>query len=185
MKNPGCSCHWAGSFEDRRPAAGPFLMQRILASGKLHIRCRSYPLPFDSPCAARPSLTLLSVAENGPPRWEEKPCREPGGMLLRVTLPLIVCLRDACGNRFTAASEVCEEVRLQRHCPAEEAWRGTFFVQGAARLCRAECGCGKDVPLEICIEAYLVSPCALGAPCPPPCPPQKPWYPQPRFDPWQ
>ena len=185
MKHPGCSCPASGAFAGGRPPAGPFLMQRILASGNLHLRCHPYPLPFDAPCGARPPFTLLSVAEKGAPCFEEKPCCEQGCILLCVTLPLEVCLLDSGGRRFTAASQVREEIRLRQTCPPAEAWRGTFFVQGAARLCRAGCACGKNVPLDLCIEAYLVSPCAVGAPCPPPCPPQKPWYPQPRFDPWQ
>ena len=55
MKHPGCSCPASGAFAGGRPPAGPFLMQRILASGNLHLRCHPYPLPFDAPCGARPS----------------------------------------------------------------------------------------------------------------------------------
>lgn len=184
MPNKNCSCS-SGQGWDCKSPAGSFLMQRILASGALHARCRPYPLCFDTPCGVRPPLSILSVSESGPPRWEEKSCCERGCRTLCVTLPLCLTIRDPCGRHFQVSSEITEEVRLHLRCPEEEAWRGQLFVQGAARLCRAECPCGKEVPLEVRIEAYLLAPCAVGAPCPPPCPPQKPWYPQPRFDPFR
>lgn len=169
--------------------AASFLMQRILASGKINRRCQCYSLSLDTlPCQGNPPFTVIDAALGGNPIWQEIPCHERGVMLLQVTLPLVLRIRDGCGNVFTAASSLEEKIRLRIFCPEQQCWRGQIFVQAAVRLCTPAPinpeGC-FDARLDVCLEAYLLSACALRGPEKPACPPSKPWYPEPGFDPWK
>lgn len=175
---------------DRPPSPPPsgFLMQRILGSGQMHCRRKCYQLCLsclpDTGC--RP-LALADVQIGGAPIWEEAPCHEKNAVLLRVTLPLSLFLRDGtCLHRAEAAIE--ETLTLRFQCSPCQCWRGQITVQAAARLCGQGCvrenGCA-EAPLEVEMHAYLIAPCSVGASPQPCCPQQKPWYPQPRFDPYQ
>lgn len=174
----GCSCG-----ESR------FLLPKILASGKMHRHRQCYPLCLSClPREAAPPFTVADAIVCGQPVWQEIPCHERGGILLSVTLPLSLSLRDANGCPLNASSSIEEKLRLRFSCRENECWRGQIYVQGAVRLCGCgsiSCdGCG-DVPLEVMLEGYILAPCQIGSPaCPPPCPEGRPWYPQPRFDPW-
>ena len=164
-------------------------MQRILGCGKLHRRRQCYSLCLDGlSCQAQPPLSVIDAAVCGAPQWEEVPCQERGVVLLRVTVPLTLRLRDACGCFFTAESSLEEQLRIRLSCQECECWRGQIFVQAAARLCANACPCEQnccDTSLELLLEGFILAPCSVGAPCPPACPDNRPWYPQPRFDPYQ
>lgn len=183
FRRPGGPCGCPPPAPPR--PSGAFLMQRILGKGQLHKRRSCYSLCL---CAYKESdcLQLLDAAVSGNPRWEELPCHERGAVLLQVTIPLLLRIRDANGCIFTSESSLDEELRIRLSCREEEAWRGQIFVQGAVRLsgcARIQDGC-FHAPLEVFLEGFILSPCAVGPSCPPPCPEPKPWYPQPHFDPW-
>ncbi len=166
---------------------GGYLMQRILASGCLHRRRQCYPLCLRGlPEPLCPPLTVADAFVCAAPQWEETCCRDHTGLDFLVTVPLLLRLRDGAGRVSSAQSWLQENLRLCPRTPQRECWRGQVFVQAAVRLagraeCREEC---CSVPLEVLIEGYLLAPCALN-PCPDRnCPPPRPWYPQPRFDPF-
>ena len=166
---------------------GGFLMQRILAFGRLHHPRQCYSLRLAGlPCQALAPFTVTDAAVCAPPRWEEMPCRERGALLLRVTVPLTVRVQDGSGCVFTAESALEEQMRLRMYCPDSECWRGQIFVQAAVRLCGRCAGCcGEtcDVPLEVMMEGYVLASCAMGRQEPPCCPDPRPLYPQPRYGP--
>ncbi len=164
---------------------GGYLMQRILACGGIHRRRQCYPLCLNElPDQARPPITVADAAVCAAPQWEEACCRDRRGLDFLVTVPLLLRVRDGAGCICTVQSFLQERLRLCPRAPERECWRGQVYVQAAVRLC----GCAPcrenpcQVPLEVLIEGYILAPCALGAA--PFCPPQKPWYPQPRYDPW-
>ncbi len=162
---------------------GGYLMQRIIAAGRVHKRRGCYALCLDAlPCQAQYPVTVVDVCVRAAPHWEELPCAPSGGLALEVRVPLQARVRDACGHLFSVSSELAEEVCLRPLCPPMDCWRGQPAIQAAVRLagrpCPCESACPCDTPLEVLIEAYLLSPCATGSPAPA-CPPEKPWYPQP------
>ena len=170
-----------------RPA-GCFLVQRILASGRLHRRRQCYPLCLRGlPSQAREPVTVLDACADGLPRWAE--CDERGrcGWMIRVTVPLSLRVRDSAGCTYVIPSSLEEQLRLIPEGPAQQCWRGQCFVQAAVRLAGKCCPCGDSpcsVPLEVLIEGYLLSPCTVGRPDAA-CPPRLPWYPQPLYDPYR
>ena len=206
MKNPlrpsPCGCrrpppprpHWeedpCPSAQERPPlpACGGYLMQRIFAAGTLRRRvCHSLCLD-GLPCQAQAPFTVTDACLCGPPRWEEAPCRDARSLLLRVTIPVQFQVRDDCGRVYCLTDEIEENLSMRVHCPPDSRWRGQPFVQAAARMAgRASpcgCGCRCEVPLEILIEGYILAPCVMGRPDRPECPPSRPWYPQPMYDPY-
>lgn len=166
---------------------GGFLMQRIIAVGRLHRRRKCAALCLDGlPSQAQPPFTVVEVSLRALPSWEEMPRRCPQGLALLVQLPLQVRVRDGCGRTYTVSSAIEEELPLRFECPQNECWRGQPFVQAAVRLAGRACPCGGcqcDVPLEVLLEGYILAPCTLGRPSNG-CPPSRPWYPQPIFDPY-
>lgn len=182
--NPPCPCH----PNPPPQGCGSFLMQRILACGKLHRRCQCYSISLDHPpCQGNAPYTAVDAAICGNPAWQEIPCHERGGILLQVLLPLSFQLIDCNGRRFTACGTAEEQIRLHLSCPEAECWRGQFFIQAAARLCGNAQYCSDgplDAKLEIMLEAYLLTACQYNMQHTPSCPPSKPWYPQCRLNPW-
>lgn len=166
-----------------RPCGGRFLIQKVIGSGQLRQRCRSYSLCFDIPCAAREPVSVTDAQVCGEPQWEEMPCLECGTALLRVTLPLRLTLRDACGHCFEADSSLNEQVRLRYFDPCTS---GQTVVQARVRLCGGNCACKPEcgVPLAVSIDVYRTTLCPVGS-APPACPPPMPWYPEPGFDPYK
>ena len=164
-------------------------MQRILASGTAHRRRQCYPLCLPAlPDGARPPLTVLSVSVCAQPQWEETDCASHRGLAILVTVPLTVRARDACGRIYSLTTYLREELALRSRGPEAACWRGQVFVQAAVRLAgRAEIGCGSpcEIPLEVFLEGYMLAPCAVNSCGAPACPPPKPWYPQPLFDPYE
>ena len=94
----------------------------------------------------------------------------------------LVRLRDRQGCLFTARASLEETLRLRLCCPEQECWRGRIYLQAAARLCGNACPCDGDgccpARLELCLEGFLLLPCAAMPPAPA-CPADpRPWYPQ-------
>ena len=185
---PGCGgpagCPCGGGCGLPCGPRGNYLMQRILGSGRLHRRCQTYDLQLTNlPCQAAAPLQAVDVtASDHPPVWEALPCPERGALALLVRLPLLVRLRDRQGCLFTAQAVIEETLRLRLCCPEQESWRGSIYLQGAARLCSCACPCGGDgccpARLEVCLEGFLLLPCAAFPPAPA-CPgDERPWYPQ-------
>lgn len=175
--------------EAQSSSANRFLIHRILASGKLQRRCQCYSLALDAlPCQGNPPFMVIDAGLGGNPTWQEIPCHERGTMLLNVMLPLAIRIRDSCGNIFTAVSSLEEQISLCIFCPDQQCWRGQISVHAAIRLC-SPVPIGHngsfDARLDVCMEAYLLSSCALRGPESPAYPPSKPWYPTPGFDPWK
>lgn len=170
------------------PPTGRFLMQRILASGKIHRRCQCYALCPDSfPCDGHPPYTLVDAALSASPLWQEIPCHERNALLLQIRLPLALKVRDNAGCISIIHTEIAEQLRLHCAISESECWRGQIYVQGAVR----PCGCAQfcppgpvDARLEVMLEGFLLVSCPMGVPPQQACPQHKPWYPQPRFDPW-
>jgi len=203
MKNPlrpaPCGCRrppppreeepWGRVPPPGPPAWGGYLMQRVFAAGTLRRRvCHSLCLE-GLPESAQPLFTVIDACLCGPPRWEEAPCRDPRGLLLRVSIPVQFQVRDARGCTYCLTDEIEENLPLRVNCPPDNCWRGQPFVQAAVRMAGrvspCGCGCRCDVPLDVVIEGYILVPCVMGRPdAPPPCPPSKPWYPQPMYDPY-
>ena len=170
------------------PACGGYLMQRIIASGRLHRRRACVPVSLAAlPEQDAPPYTVMEVCVCAPPRWEEIPSRRCDSLLLRVTVPLNVRVRDGCGNLYCVSSDITEELCLRCDCPPAECWRGQPYVQAAVRLagraCPCECEC-CEIPLEIFMEGYILCPSTWGQEHRPACPPSRPWYPEPIYDPY-
>lgn len=185
---PPCDCHRPAPPCPSRKPVPSFLMQRILASGKIHRRCQCYSLHPDAfPCQGTPPYTLINAAVCGQLSWQEMPCHEKGAILLQVSIPLSLQIRDETGNIFTAYAAVEEQIRL--HCTGTnaECWRGQIYLQAAARLCSCIQFCQEgplDARLEIILEGFLLTACPISGPGKPPCPPPRPWYPEAHCDPW-
>ena len=167
---------------------GDYLMQRILASGQLHRRCQRYSLCVPPVCdAACGPLTVADVSVCAPPAWEDAPCDSRRGLELLVTIPLLLRLRDGRGCLFTVQTILRERLRLTARGSAAECWRGQAQVQAAVRLAgRAQVCPGQEneVPLEVLLEGFVLSPCAVGPDLCRPCPEDRPWYPRLPEEPW-
>lgn len=171
---------------DYAPTPGPcgeYLMQRILASGRLARRRACYPVSLNSlPEQAQPPFTILEAVSCYAPCWEEAPCRDRWGVTLLVTVPLTLRVRDGNGCVYTVSTEIQEELRLRCLCSASECWRGQPMIQAAVRLAGRPCPCDSlqcDVALEVYIEGYLIAPCAVGHPEHNCNTRPLPWYPEP------
>ena len=170
------------------PACGGYLMQRVFAAGTVRRRI-CHPLCLNGlPSQAQGPFAVTDVFVCGAPQWEEVPGCRGRGLPLRVAVPLQFQVRDDCGCFYCLTDSIEENLTLRAQCPPDHCWRGQPFVQAAARLAgRACCACGSgccEVPLEIMIEGYILAPCVMGGSEASPCPPGRPWYPQPVFDPY-
>lgn len=166
---------------------GSFLMQRILAYGRVHCRHQCCRVSLSSlPSQAMLPVTVLDASVCGQPRWENDCCADFRGARLKITIPLSLRLRDGQGCIYTISSEILETLPLRLYCPQKECWRGQTCVQAAVRLSGRPVTCGCDccqVPLEILLEGYILAPCTLGRPAVP-CPPALPLYPEPIINPY-
>ena len=169
-----------------RPEQTPFggyLMQRVIAFGRLYRRRACYPICLSClPPQAEPPYTVMEAAPCGPPRWEESPCRDRRGAVLLVTVPLQVRVRDRHGCMYAVSAEIEEELTLRATCSPAEYWRGQPYVQASVRLAGRACPCEAkncEIPLEVSLEGYMLATCMMHPQRTPPCPPERPWYPPP------
>ncbi len=164
---------------------GRFLMQRIVGMGQSQRR-GCFEVCISVPCDAKEPLTLVEVMCSGAlPTWEDMPCAERFTRLIRVCIPIVCQVRDACGRMFATSATIFENVRVRMNphencCPQ-------LFVQAAVRLCgkaqKCSCAC-FEAQLEVKVEAFAVCASAMGGPMPgPSCRfDDRPLYPQPCCD---
>ena len=187
--HPSCSCDRPARPQPPRHPSGPFLLHRILGTGKTHRRCQCYPLSVDSfPCQGTPPYTLINATTCGELTWQELPWHEKGAVLLQVSIPLALQLRDSQGCIFSVSSSIEDQVCLHCFCPEAECWRGQIHLQAAVRLCGCPQFCQErpwEARLEVILEGFLLTACPVSGPGKPPCPPPRPLYPESPFDPWQ
>ena len=188
LSPPPCGCPPPLPYPPRKDTCEKYLMQRILASGKLHQRCKAYSLCLDSmPCTGSPPFTLVDATVSGQPIWQELPCHQRATMQIQVTVPLLLRFRDSAGCISVLHSSLDEQLLLHCISPDAENWRGQIYVQAAVRSCSCVQLCTPgplDARLEVILEGYVLTACPMGSSSHSPYPPSKPWYPQPRFDPW-
>lgn len=147
------------------------LLQRVLACEKRSVSCLTTEWRFDGMHAIH-SVCSSSV----PSCWQLD-----DGCTLRVSLPLSVCLSNACGSRVQPASVDAETALPHSFAQALYDPHCTLLILPCVRLLRAECICEGvfRVQLAISLEVYLLryELCVCGSPKPS-CPPL-PLYPQP------
>lgn len=100
--------------------------------------------------------------------------------LIRVRIPLTIHF-CTCSSTATEKGYI-EEVIPLRFCGNNhdiESCR--TLVNACVRLNKKACACPTSACLDVSIQVYMVCGCVVqaAAPCFPPCPEQKPWYPPP------
>lgn len=110
----------------------------------------------DLPEIAEGPFTLVSVAVSGQATWEQiAECRQ---QLLRVTVPVVVQVRDCSGRCRTGHSTVTLTIPLCS-CAPQDFWRGQLYVAPCIRLVAPvtedEDAC-FEATLEVQAEVYLV-----------------------------
>lgn len=197
MTYPPCgrSCDPCRPPPPRPPKPQSVLLQKILCCDEKHYPNLCVALQMDDiPRCRKPPFTLEMVQQSGAQPWwtplENQSCR--AGLQIRVTIPVCCQLRDACGQLFSAMSEVCVECGLSPACPPSECWRHQLVFSPCVRLK----GC-PPVSTDGCFEARLEATLAVYMTKPTPCQmhkpkpdcPELPLYPQPRQPPpsprWQ
>lgn len=149
-----CGCDSCGNVG----SSGGCLVPRIISTGRTFQRRITQTLCVDDlPDCAESPLTLVSVTVSGQASWEQiSECRQT---LLRVTVPVVVQIRDCSGRCRTGHSTVTLTIPLCMNCPAQDFWRGQLFVAPCIRLAASvtedEDGC-FDAPLEVQAEVFLV-----------------------------
>ena len=145
------------------PVPGPcggYLMQRILASGRLHKRCQCYAIRLSGlPAQAVPPFTVLNAVSCGAPKWEDGGRPNRCGAAWRVTVSLSLRVRDSCGSIYILPAEIEETLPLRYECPQAECWRGQPYAQAAVRLAGRATPCSDlccQLPLEVMIEGYIL-----------------------------
>lgn len=152
--NNPCTCNSCNSAG----ISGGCLVPRIISTGRTFQRRITQTLCVDDlPDCAESPLTLVSVTVSGQASWEQiSECRQT---LLRVTVPVVVQVRDCAGRCRTGHSTVTLTIPLCMNCPAQDFWRGQLFVAPCIRLAAPvtedEDGC-FDAPLEVQAEVFLV-----------------------------
>lgn len=158
-----------------------YYLLKIKGIGKLVRQAYRYLLPIDHvPCGFESPFTLRDVRVSGEVQWQPIPCRNPYLMAFQVRIPLTLSLTDCRGRPFCASSYLQEEMHIRLQCPAEEMWRYTFQLHAAVRQsCRCNlCSCTECAALlDVCVDAYLLSPTCTSVPDACTCCDQRPWYP--------
>lgn len=161
------------------PYPEQYYLLKIKGSGKLIRNAYRYLLPIDQiPCGFQSPFTLHDVRVNGEVNWQPVPCSHPCLFSFQVRIPLTLSLTDCRGRPFCTTSYIQEQMNIRLQCPLEEMWRYTFQLHAAVRQsCRCDkCSCTECAALlDVCVEAYLLSPSCAAAPSS--CCEQKPWYP--------
>lgn len=155
------------------------LLQRIVGSGRLQYFRRSCTLPFDAQeGCAKPPFTLTHVQQNGPVSWQQCPGIAQHAAFIRAKVPILLTGTDACCKAVKISACLEETFPLQFFCQPQKPWKLEIWAD--VRLCcPCTCACAECCPLlDVCIEAYALSPHIFAAPCTQPCADPRPWYPQ-------
>ena len=181
--NDPCACRGGQALFPVMPPGG-YLMQQIVASGRVYLRYERFTLPLCGLCPqARPPLRLVEAyADSCGLRAERSDSSCRGGAALNVRIPLQCVICDSENGRYPATSAI--EVRVPlRPCGRGDMNRAQTQVNAQVRLarpCASSCGDVLDAWLDVCVEAYLTACRPIwNGDCPPICPPQIPLYPEP------
>lgn len=159
--NSPCTCGvcnqcggWGGCAAG---ASSGYLVPRYQSIGRTFQRRITQTLCIDDipDCAEQP-LTLVGVSVSGQATWEQlNECRQ---QLLRVSVPVVVQIRDCAGRCRTGHATVTLTIPLCG-CANQDLWRGQLYVAPCIRLAapvtQNEDGC-FDATLEVQAECYLV-----------------------------
>ncbi len=170
--NWGCGWNQCGTCPDSNwpttdpLAPGGLLVPRIIASGRALQRCVQVELCVtDLPECAEAPYTLLSVAACGNSDWELLPGAGKN-RVMRVTIPVMVQLRDRCGQSFIAHSSITVDVPIKAGLAGDDPCRGTVTVLPGVRLnqrcacenscaCNCSCGCAPVCSEDACFDVYI------------------------------
>lgn len=154
--NSPCTCGGCNGCGGCTGASG-FLVPRYQSIGRTFQRRITQTLCIDDiPDCAETPLTLVGVSVSGQATWEQlTDCRQP---LLRVTVPVVVQIRDCAGRCRTGHATVTLTIPLCG-CANQDLWRGQLHVAPCIRLAAPvtenEDGC-FDATLEVQAEVFLV-----------------------------
>lgn len=173
------------------PPDGGFLMQQIVGSGRVQLRCERFSLPLCGlPECVCPPLRVLEVCVSGACEGMGRTtgaacCGAPPAIQANVRIPLRVTLCDQRGCRFDACSSLEISVPMRLCRGADAAVQDVFCAH--VRLARggeaAPADCIQTL-LDVCVQAWAVRCRVLcGQGCVPDYPPQLPLYPQPCYPP--
>lgn len=165
--NSPCTCGgcnqcggWGGCAAG---ASSGYLVPRYQSIGRTFQRRITQTLCInDIPDCAEQPLTLVGVSVSGQATWEQlTECRQ---QLLRVSVPVVVQIRDCAGRCRTGHATVTLTIPLCG-CANQDLWRGQLYVAPCIRLAapvtQNEDGC-FDATLEVQAECYLVRLTAIG-----------------------
>lgn len=159
-----------------------FLMQQIVASGRVCLRFQRFSLCLDNlPCgcqearlcdvSADPCGVSLELCGGG--------CR--GVLPATLLIPLRCALCRGC-EQLSALSRIEVPLRLRVFGDPRDLCRAQRAANACVRLARPGCCDGQTAEawLDVWAEAWLTA-CRpmYGGNCPPPCPPPLPLYPEP------
>ncbi len=164
--NNGCwgGCGWNCDQSDwpttSPMAPGGLLVPRIVASGRVLQRNVSLELCVtDLPECAEGPYNLVSISACGNSDWELLP-GSGKQRVMRVTIPVMVTLRDRCGAVYSVHSSITVDVPIRVGLPGQDPCRGMVEVLPGLRLNGpAGCCCGpvcsEDECFDICIDVLV------------------------------
>ena len=161
---------------------GGFLMQQIVASGRVYLRYQRFSLCLqDLPCGMSSAQLQAVQADPCGLRVERRGCCR-GGIPITLVIPLCCQLCAGC-EQWTASSRIEVPMQLRPCGDSREIDRAASAANACVRLVRSCGGCESDrvdAWLDVWAEAWLTA-CRpmYGGGCPPPCPEPLPLYPQP------
>lgn len=178
-------CHPCGNPPSPCPPLPPggFLMQQIVASGRVYLRYQRFSLCLDGlPCGSQPMQLTDVRADPCGVRVERRGCDCRGMIPVCLHVPLCCGVCAGC-QQLTASACIEIPMQLRLFGDPREADRAVPAASVYARLARPGCVLCEntaDVWLDVWAEAWLTACRPLyGGCCPPACPPPLPLYPQP------
>ena len=147
-------CDTCGGCSSCACGSSGYLVSRAVSIGRTFQRRITQTLCVeDLPDIAQPPFTLVSVAVSGQAMWEQlAECQQ---RLLRVTVPVVVQVRDCNGRCRTGHSTVTLTIPLCA-CSAQD-WQGQLYVAPCIRLAAPVTECEDacfEATLEVKAEVY-------------------------------
>lgn len=134
-------------------------MPRVVASGRAWLRNTDVTLcAEDLPDCARPPFTLICAAASGPSSWEFAES-DRGRTILRVTIPLVMQVRDCSGMVFCAHASITADVPLRTPFPTGGMHGAHVFIDPSVALACSPVSCDDacfDCTLDVLVDVYLV-----------------------------